>query len=350
MTRRLDLALRMEWDDGPCAVVLVSRRRPAEATGPLGLHWSSLVVAGVALLAVLLAAGPPVRRIRKLTDDVRRSVDDRYASAVEVRGRDEIADLAAAFNDAGAEIRSQLEQLEQRQQALRSFLGNTTHDVMVPLTVLQGHLTSLRRGIETSQPADPDVLIAALDETQYISSLLHNLSAVAKLEGTDAVVRSDSVHLGDLVERAVARHRPLAEAHEIELNCAVPEDAVEIVGDMTLLEQAVSNVVHNAVRYNDAGGHIAVVLECADGRFTLRIVDDGPGIPPEELARLPERRFRGEEARTRHPEGNGLGLHIARDVAARHGIDLELRESEYGGLEVEFSGSVIASDAADGTA
>jgi signal transduction histidine kinase len=76
----------------------------------------------------------------------------------------------------------------------------------------------------------------------------------------------------------------------------------------------------------------------AGGHFVLEVVDDGPGIPPEEMARLPERRFRGAEARTRHPEGSGLGLHIARDVARRHGFDLAFTTPEHGGLAVTFRG------------
>jgi len=342
--QRIDMVIRMDWDEGPCAVLFLRQRRIVDAVGFLGLHWSSLVVAGAALLAVLLAAGPPVRRIRQLTDEVRVSAADRYSSEVEVRGRDEIAGLATAFNDAGAQIRSQLEKLERREEALRSFLGNTTHDVMVPLTVLQGHLTRLRRDLDGSTAVDPSTLVAALDETQYIASLLHNLGAAAKLEGSDSDVRSDPVMLNDLVERAVARYRPLAQAHDIEINSATPEDPTQTLGDVTLLEQALSNVIHNAVRYNRTGGHVAVILQRGSDRFSLKVVDDGPGIPPDELAKLPERRFRGEEARTRHPEGRGLGLNIARDVAARHEIDLALRESEYGGLEVEFSGALAPAD------
>jgi signal transduction histidine kinase len=98
--------------------------------------------------------------------------------------------------------------------------------------------------------------------------------------------------------------------------------------------------VHNAVRYNREDGHVVVLLEeAADDRFRLRVIDDGPGIPPDELERITERRFRGNEARTRHPDGMGLGLHIAHDVAAKHGFDFDLRASEHGGLEVELNGS-----------
>jgi signal transduction histidine kinase len=220
---------------------------------------------------------------------------------------------------------------------------------MLPLTVLQGHLITLQDRVKNARDIDTRTVAQALQEAHYIASILHNLSAVAKLEGGDLQVRMDPVDLNALVERAVSRHTPIAQSNRIEIDFAVPEQKLLARGDVTLIEQAVSNVVHNAVRYNKPGGHVAVLLEerrddttdPAD-RFSLRVIDDGPGIPDEELARLPERRFRGNEARTRHPEGLGLGLSITRDVAGRHGFELQLRRSEYGGLEVELTGALYA--------
>jgi two-component system sensor histidine kinase BaeS len=108
---------------------------------------------------------------------------------------------------------------------------------------------------------------------------------------------------------------------------------------VTLVEQAVGNVVHNAIRHNRAGGRVAVVLDedGADG-FRVRVADDGPGVPQAELDRLGERRFRTAEARQRHPEGLGLGLSIARDVADRHGFQLAFVSNEPAGLVVEMRG------------
>ena len=79
---------------------------------------------------------------------------------------------------------------------------------------------------------------------------------------------------------------------------------------------------------------MAVVLRGEGASWSLDVVDDGPGIPESDRARVLEASFRGSEARTRHPHGMGLGLHIVNDVAKRHGLDLELRDTEGGGLTV----------------
>jgi signal transduction histidine kinase len=210
--------------------------------------------------------------------------------------------------------------------------------------VLQGHISRIRKALDAEQPIERAGVVQALEEAHYMGSLMHNLSAVSKLEGGGYHVRTDPVDLNALVARAAGRHRPMAEARGIEVEFGVTEQALHTIGDVTLLEQAVSNLIHNAVRYNERGGHVAVILETPRGtpeRFFLTVVDDGPGIPDEELVRLPERRFRGEMARQRHPGGLGLGLHITRDVARRHGFGLTFRRSSYGGLEVELSGPVL---------
>jgi signal transduction histidine kinase len=312
-----------------------------------GLVASAAALAGAFLGAVWVAAGPVVRRLRGLTAAVGQAAAAHYARPLEVAGRDEIAALARAFNDAAAEVRDHVARVEAREQTLRSFVANTTHDVMLPLTVLQGYLAALRQSSQEGR-CDADVVQSASEEAHYLASLVHNLGAAAKLEAGEPHVERHAVNLNALVERAAGRHRPIAAPRDIEVNTAVPERQLVATGDVTLIEQAVSNLIHNAVRYNQPGGHVAVVLEPAasadgsgdNGRFRLRVFDDGPGVPEELYGRLAEPHYRADDARTRSPGGQGLGLSIARQVADRHGFTMDIRRSEAGGLEVELAGDL----------
>jgi len=319
--------------------MIVERRIPEFHDAGAVLVWWLLALGGVVLIAVAIAAGPVVRRIRKLQREVYASARTRYASEVEATGSDEIADLARAFNAAGREVREYLTELEAREKTLRAFVADTTHDVMIPLTVLRGHLATLRRRTESGEPADGGMIRSALEETHYMASLVSNLSAAAKLEsGAGRDLRRDTVDLCALVERVHGRHAPLAAIGGVAIDRAVPAGIVTTTGDVTLIEQALSNLVHNAVRYNREGGHVAILLDSSNGRFELRVSDDGPGVSEELLRRLPERSFRSSEARSRAPDGLGLGLAIARDVAERHGFELEFHRREEGGLEATLRG------------
>jgi signal transduction histidine kinase len=334
------LVLRTGRTSGPCVSVLVRRLHAPEARDPL-LLWGGVAVVSGVLLAVLLAAGPVVRRLRRLERRVRASAGSGYREPVPVEGRDEVARLADAFNVAGREVQDHLARVEARERTLREFVSNTTHDVTIPLTVLQAHLVALREAAEEGRAGDPDRLRQATEEAHYVGSLLRNLETLARLEAEDVHLDLRAVDLADLVRRAVERHGPIARGRSVALEHAVPEAPLLVRGDVTLLEQAVSNLVQNAVLYAPRGGHAAVVLETPrPGATTFRLLvrDDGPGIAPEERARALERGWRGHDARTRRPGGAGLGLAIVKDVADRHGFTVALGSVEPHGLEVTLTG------------
>jgi signal transduction histidine kinase len=339
-------ALRTGWSDGPCAFVVARGPVPRRLPREVDFIATASMLCVALLAAVWFAVGSVIRRVHALASDMRASAATHYRHLVAVEGHDEIADLARTFNAAGGELRAHLLTVETREEALRSFLANTTHDVMIPLTVLQGHLSLLRRQIDQCAPDLTQHVHAAAEEAAHIGALVHNLGAAAKLEAGEGIVRRDTVDLSALVERIVERHRPLAEPRGISIAFAVPPDSpVRVLGDLTLLEQAVGNIVANAVRYNNAAGHVAVSLETPldePRRFRLRIVDDGPGVADAELARLGERHFRGQTGRARHQEGQGLGLHIARTVAERHDFALRFARPDGGGLEVQLVGPLAA--------
>ncbi|MFO0630267.1 MAG: HAMP domain-containing sensor histidine kinase [Polyangiales bacterium] len=333
------LVMRTPWGAGTCALVLAEGSTSASwgAVLPRGWLWSLPMLAVFA--SVLLALEGVIRRVGALAAAARHAARAGYAVGVPAQGDDEVAALARALNEAGAEVREQLEERARRERALRDFVANTTHDVMIPLTVLQGHLAALREALDAGPVRDPQRVVAAMDEAHYLASLMHNLGAAARLDAVEGPLQRSPVDLIALVQRVVARHRPAAQQRRITLEHAVPDHLAPFAGDVTLLEQAVSNVTYNAVRYNRDGGHVAVVLEPEGDGFVLRVLDDGPGIPVAARAALLQRGARANEARSRAPDGQGLGLHIAARVMALHGVEMTLGTSEAGGLEVRFRGA-----------
>lgn len=347
--RGRELAWRTPWGEGPCAVVLVRRVFPEDDDGRSTLLLGALALVAGVLAAVWLAAGHAVVRLRRLAAHVGGAKAAPTGARAVVGGHDEVSRVAEAFDRAGAALAGQVETVEARARTLRAFVANTTHDVATPLTVLAGHLASLRDDARAGRPADAARVGHALEEVHYVGHLLHNLSAQARLEAGEVHLAGGPVDLAQVVRRAVDRHLPLAAARGVALEHAVPDAAeggARVTGDLTLLEQAVSNLVHNAVSYAD--GRVAVVLEVAaaaagapgDRAFCLRVLDDGPGASPDELPHLADRGYRGHAGRTRRPGGGGLGLAIVKDVVTRHGFSLHLAAASPHGLEVTVRGPV----------
>ena len=331
-------ALATEWAGGACTYALAIMPTPPPMAAFAPVIVGALLLIGVPSIVLWFALTQPVSRIRALADGVRESAAAHYETSVKVTGRDEIAALGQAFNDASAVVRAHVAEVERRERALRDFVAHTTHDVALPLSVLLSHVSTLRQTVG-GRESEAATVAAIAQETQYIASLLANLEAVAKLETDPGMRERHPVYVAALVERVAVRHHGLAQSAGIEFNHAVPTPPVTVTGDVTLIEQAVNNLVHNAIQYNHRGGHVALVLEQEGGRFSLRVSDDGPGVPWADLPRLGESRFRSDEARSRRPNGMGLGVSIAGDVARHHGFALELGNRSEGGFEAVLTGS-----------
>lgn len=340
--------VRMPWSEGPASFVQV-RRADERAFGPFGgvETLGTAVLLGVVLvLAAVLAAGPLVRRVRRLQVAIQsaESPDDSISVAGLVaaapRGRgDELDELAWTFDAVSKRLREESRDAARREVALRRFVEDTTHDTGLPLTVLQMQLAALEEQVRLGRPADPARLRAALEEVHYLAALVQNLGASAAMDaGVGRTVRT-AIDLGALVEKVAQRQRLVASVRGGRIECGVPEDRLDVQGDPTAWEQALNNLVHNAVRHGEDGGQVAIVLE-EDGaeRFRLRVLDDGPGVAEQELRRLAQRSWRGDAARARHQDGRGLGLAIVRDMADQHGLELRFERLQPRGLSVELSG------------
>ncbi len=313
--------------EGPCAFVLARiPPRPGEFRDQL--QALALVVFSV-LAAAWFAAGPVIPKLRRLADGVRQSAASRTPNRWRLKGRARWPRSRWPSTRPAGQARAHLMEVEAREEALRGFVANTTHDIAIPLTVLQGHLADLDREL-AAEPEHRERVRAAMREAHFMASLLRNLGAAITLEESHAAVVCSPVDLSALVERVVARHRPIARAVGVELNMAVPDPPLAASSDLTLLEQALGNLVDNAIRYNHAGGHVAVLLDRAGDGFVLSVTDDGPGVKDDELAQLTTRWFRGSDARTRRPDGKGLGLAIRQRIGEAAGPDAGIRAARRG--------------------
>lgn len=313
----LQVVARTGWQ-APCDAIAVQGDTVPGFLGSLLPASPTWVLPGLLVALVMwLAVWPVVGRVQALAKHVKRGVhplpDD---------GSDEIDALARAVNDAVAARR-------RTEEELRSFVQNTLHDVRIPLTVLRGHLVRLEEAPSTSS------VRGALQEALYIGSLLDNLAAHARMEHS----RRDSIDLGGIVEQVIRRHRPIAARVHSRLHHGIPSDPVHVLGDLTLCERALSNLVENALSHA-SGGNVAVTLDVDDTRFILEVLDDGPGIDDDELEAVLRRGYTGADARKRGAPGSGLGLSIVRQIADVHGWQLELANRPQGGLAVTLRGEL----------
>ncbi len=296
---------------------------------------SALFGSALALFAIVF---PLVRRIRRLGAAATRVgepagyvVLDRPASG------DELDALGSLLDRAHVRIRGDARMLEDQREGLERHLARVAHDLRTPLTSMQ---LALEYAADlTSEPAVRDALAGALRDAVYLSGLTYNLRLASKLRGGwDPAGDAAAVDLVNLVTRIVDRARILARRRHVELELSVPDEPVRVVCNAVAVEQALTNVVDNAVAYGDPHGHVAVVLAVRGAGFDLEVRDDGPGVDPAILPQLGLATFRSDEARQRDPRGSGLGLAITAEVCARIGWTLTFTALEPRGLLVHVRG------------
>jgi len=230
-----------------------------------------------------------------------------------------------------------IERIERRSIELQRHLADVAHD-------LRTHISSLHIAIEQAIDANEDtdvgkLLSGAMGDAVYLAALTSNLRLASVMrEGWEPSASGVDVDLSEVVDRVVTRARFFAKRKGIALDSAVPDGATRAGCDPVAAEQAISNVVENAVTHGEQGQHVAVLLERSGPGFVLTVVDDGPGVPEAELPRLGERTFRSDEARQRDPRGSGLGLAITSEVCARCGWTLAFGREEPRGLRVTIRG------------
>jgi signal transduction histidine kinase len=231
-----------------------------------------------------------------------------------------------------------VERIVRSRQELQRHLADVAHDLKTPISSL--HL-ALEQAIGANREDEVgELLSSALSDAVYLAALTSNLRLASEMrEGWDPSASGAAVDLREVVDRVVTRARFFARRSGIALEAATPDGPIRVTCDLVAAEQALSNVVENAITHGDPGGHVAVLLETHEGQFVLTVADDGPGVPPAELPRLGERTFRSDEARQRDPRGSGLGLAITSEVCARCGWKLAFEREEPRGLRVTIRGA-----------
>jgi signal transduction histidine kinase len=174
------------------------------------------------------------------------------------------------------------------------------------------------------------------DAARRLGRVVDDLFLLARVDGGQAVMKTEPLYLEDVVRDTVRMAGPLAEQKEVGIEIASSVEA-PFRGDPDLLGRLLLNLLANGIKHAPSGGTIEVSLEAGDGQFLVRVVDPGPGIEKEVQSRIFERFFQVDSARTRDgntlTSGAGLGLAIGRSIAQMHGGRLELAESRPGRTE-----------------
>jgi signal transduction histidine kinase len=197
------------------------------------------------------------------------------------------------------------------------FVATVSHDLRAPLTFIRGYATMLMM-VGDLNDKQHDYLDRILEGIDQMSALIGDLLNLRRIEA-GVGVRQEACRLGLILVEAVDTMRARATNKGVMLRLDPAEGAPTVIGDCTLIRQAVSNLVDNAIKYTPAGGQVNVGLDVTDSEAIIHISDTGIGIAPEDMVRLFEKFYRIKRRETSDVQGTGLGLALVKSIVERHG-------------------------------
>jgi signal transduction histidine kinase len=287
-----------------------------------GVLVAGLVAGVLGLLLALGLAYTLLRPVRDLTLASQKLADGDLTQRVEIHGDDELAKLGQSFNQMASS-------LQQIQESRRLMTADIAHELRTPLAVQRANLEALQDGV---YPLTVENLAPVIEQNHLLTRLVEDLQTLALADAGQIVLERTPTDLISLAERVVEKFQPQAASHHVSLGFSPPAASIPLLSlDPVRLEQMLTNLLSNALRYTPPGGQIGVVITPNSKVVRLTVHDSGPGIPDEALPFIFERFYRADRSRSRTEGGSGLGLAIARNLARLHGGDLTASNHPSGG-------------------
>ena len=303
-------------------LVLVRPPRPSGIPHELGqlltLPSTLLLIVATVVVAMLIFY-PARRRLRALEYAAQRLGGGDLGARAPQAGGDEIARVAAAFNRMAGELQTRDAALRTSDALRRQMMADVSHELKTPLTAVRGYIETLRMPEVVLDEDRRHRYFETIDrETRRLERIVKDLLDLARYEHGAVVLQRRLFDIERLFENVAGRHERDAHTKGVAIRIHVDPGADQIVADPDRIEQAIENLVGNALRHTPAGGTITLSATQADGVATLSVSDTGAGIAPEHLPHVFERFYKVDTARAADSTGSGLGLSITKAIIVRH--------------------------------
>lgn len=309
----------------------------------ISLHDLSILLAMLlftSLLAVsfsLRGAAPLARRVERMRQGTARLASGELQTEVPDDGHDEISELARDFNHMVARLREMVERERGLERARRDLIAAVSHDLRTPIAATLALVEAVADGVASEPKTQARYLSSARRELSNLGRLVDDLFEFVQIDAGVLRPNLEEASIRDLISDTLASFRPEAKRRGVGLVGEVSGDVDPVLMDLPRMGRVLQNLVSNALRYTPAGGMIFLRAQPQGEVVRVEVADTGEGISPEDLPRVFERSFRGDDPQTPRPEAEGtdsgaggLGLAIAQGLIEAHGgtIEVESRPGE----------------------
>lgn len=279
-----------------------------------------LLVIGGSVILSLVVVRPVRRRIALLQDALRKFGDGDLEARAHLSGCDELAQLSGTFDAMADDLQARASALQTSDRLRRQLIADVSHELTTPLTAVIGRLeTLLMPEVRLSEPQRERTISVAMREARRIERLIGDLLDAARLEAGGGRLALEVFPVADLFADIQMRHERAVQARQIRWEARIDPEDLLVEADAFRLEQALENLVINALRHTPGGGMIRLSAQRDATQVCLRVEDSGEGIPPEHLPFVFDRFYKVTTADGTASPGTGLGLSIVKAIIVRHG-------------------------------
>jgi signal transduction histidine kinase len=291
----------------------------------------------IAMALGYLLSSSLTERIARLNRAAKEISAGHLDARVSVTGRDELAELADTFN----EMAAMLEKAERQQRELgalrRELVTWVGHDLRVPLTSIRMIVEALADGVVEDPATVERYLGTAQHHIRSLSRLLDDLFDIAQIDAGGMKLERHSSSIRDLISDTIEAFSTSARHQGVGLDGSTDPEVDPVFMDVPKIERVLTNLIGNALQHTSAGGVVHVSASAAPEGVRVEVRDTGEGIRSEDLSRVFERFYRGEEDRRRDDGGAGLGLAIAKGIVEAHGGTIGIESTVGEGTRVWFT-------------
>ncbi|NLK21531.1 MAG: cell wall metabolism sensor histidine kinase WalK [Epulopiscium sp.] len=286
------------------------------------LYLLTILTSMIIGILSFFASGVITNPLKRMLKVIQKITEGHLEQKVEIKGRDELAELGNAFNH----MSSQLLKVDQSRQ---EFVSNVSHELKTPLSSIKVLGESLLFQEEVPNEMYKEFFIDINSEVDRLTAIINDLLLLVRLDRKEVPMTVQNTNLNKLIQEILKRLHPLANKKNIELIYESFRDVYAEVDEMKLT-LAISNLVENGIKYTEEAGTVRVTVDADHQNSFIKVIDTGIGIPEEEKDKIFDRFYRVDKTRDRETGGTGLGLSITyRTVLLHHGsIKVTNNESE----------------------
>ena len=290
------------------------------------LLLTALAALLVTVVAAMLLARQWTRPLRRLTEVSHQLASGHYEERADVRGNDEVAQLAKDINHLA-------HTLENNEAARKYWVASVSHELRTPLAVLRGEIEAILDGI---RPANDNTLKSLQQEVTQLTRLVHDLYELSNADIGALRYHMETFDIVSLVDDAVEIHESEIRKAGMHLSWQCPSWDTLVEADPNRLQQVLDNLIHNACKYAGQGSQLRITLTAESDHIVILIEDSGPGVPTEALDKLFDHLYRVDASRNRQTGGSGLGLAICQKIIEAHQGSISAHHSQLGGLAIRI--------------